>query len=585
MKISVRLRLALFGLAAIIIVALLSVFISLYFYRLQIEELYERDFLGRIYEIELDYADVDATSSASSAVEQLQEELLVNLQRRFEGQEGARPYIMNGDGDLILWPDDLGLDRSIAPTLRGIVDEDGTIMDTLPTNRGPMWFIGRYYDPWDWYTGYVVPESERFALFRQFVYVLVGATILAALATFAGYFAVLGVILRPLRLVCNALQRYSDGDLRIRIAVHRKDEVGEIGEGINVFADRLSEIIGRIKNSSNVNISIEKRLNSSSRDAVEVTKTITAATEDIAVQIDRLNDLAGQSDGSVERIGTEITRLTQRIEDQLAAVTESTASIEEMSSSLRSVATITANRKATSEQLLVAAREGSDHLTHMTSMVRTLLEKVDEISDFVTIIKTVANQTDLLAMNAAIEAAHAGEAGRGFAVVAEEIRKLAEEASAHSASTSTRIKEIVDAVEEAATSSQNTEQTFRDIETEISAVVDSLGEIASSAAELSTGSTEITKAMEILRDVSGDVQEGAATVMEESRNVGTAVGELRNRSADVLRVSGDIARQARTASETITSVATIADELGESTRDLDRQIAVFTTEDGDVSED
>ncbi len=584
MNISIRLRLILFGLVAMLAVTGMAVVMSLYFFQIQIGRLYEQDFSSRIRGIEFEYAEVDAVSAASEEVELLQTDLLARLGRRFEGEAGARPFILTGLGEVILWPDDIGLNRSLAVSLPDVADDDGAISTTLETENGAMWFIGRYYRPWNWYTGYVVPESERFSLFRRFLVVLTGSTVGMVVLFITGYFFLLRRTLHPLAAVEEALELYTAGDLRSRIDAPRDDEIGRISGGINVFADHLSGIIDGIKNSSQVNISIEGKLSTSSRQAVDGIGHISLATQDIARQIDHLNDLVSRSDESVARIDQEIGRLNRRIEDQLAAVTESTASIEQMSGSLRSVAAITDARRVSGEGLVETAREGSDRVSRMTEMVQVLLTKVDEISDFVTIIKTIANQTNLLAMNAAIEAAHAGDAGRGFSVVAEEIRRLAEESSVQSSSTATRIKEIVQAVRETSTTTTETEQTFRDMESEIRTVVDSLGEIAAGTAELSTGSSEVMKAMEVLQGVSADVREGAGTVSVEAGSVRGVIGELRTGSRAVMDVSRDIADRAKTATVVVESVAALAGELGTCARDLGTQIAIFSTDGDDLPE-
>jgi HAMP domain-containing protein len=231
MNISIRLRLALFGLAAMLMVGALAAGISLYFFRMQIESLYRQDFTGRIRGIEFQYADVDAVSAASDEVEALQNDLLRQLQRRFEGERGARPFIMNGTGQIILWPDDTGLDRDLAENILGRAEGEQDISVTLESEAGPVWFFARYYPPWDWYTGYAVPEADRFSLFRRFLWVLITATLALSVLAFGVYFLALRRMLRPLQSVQEALEHYSNGDLRIRLSATGNDEIGKISRG------------------------------------------------------------------------------------------------------------------------------------------------------------------------------------------------------------------------------------------------------------------------------------------------------------------------------------------------------------------
>ena len=578
MKSSVRVKLALFGLVSMLLVAVVAIAISLLFFRSQIQELYERDFSGRIEAIEYEYSDVDAISAATDQVYALQADLLDRLRRRFEGDDGARPFIFNGDGEVVLWPDDTGLDRSLAAALTQAADKQSDVSLTIETDDGAHGFVVSYYEAWDWYTGYTISEQQRFELFRRYLMVLIVATVGFAILALLVYLPVLRRMLSPLEQVGAAIARYTQGDLRARIAVRHEDEIGRIADGVNTFVDRLTEIVESIKSSSNVNVAIEGRLSESSRYATDLMAQITSATRDISTQVDRLNELMKQSNGSVDRIGEETTLLSERIEEQFAAVTESTASIEEMSGSLSNVAAITQAKRESSERLLQTAREGGERLGQTNAAVEALLAKVDAISEFVSIIQNVASQTNLLAMNAAIEAAHAGDAGRGFAVVADEIRKLAEEAATHSTSTTASIKEIVDTVHEAAGSGQQTQQAFEDIEQEVQTVVNSLDEIAASAAELSAGSGEVMNAMQILRDVSSGVKSGADKVDKETQSVAAAIRDLAQLSTDVQRVSAGIAEQAEASSQAIASVAEVASNLREATGELRGQVEIFSTD-------
>jgi methyl-accepting chemotaxis protein len=575
---SIQAGLAILGLISILFIAAVTVAVSLFFFRGEIEQLYYQDFTSRIEGIEFEYADVDAVSAATEEATRLQSELLERLRRRVAGEDEASLLIFNGDEEAILWPDAMDLDESLAGRLLALAESGTPLSVTLETGSGAHWFVVDYYSPWDWYTGYVVPEDVRFGALRSFLVVVsIAAAVIGAIVLLI-YLLVLRRALNPLRAVDAALGCYSDGDLRTRIAVRRHDEIGQIAEGVNRFADRLGDIVSSIKNSSDVNVTIEERLSEASASASELMKRITGATRDISGRVDRLGELMERSNRSVERIEAEMGTLGERIEEQFAAVTQSTASIEEMSGSLGNVAAITQAKRASSERLMQTARDGGAQLGRTTDAVANLLSRVDAISEFVSIIQNVASQTNLLAMNAAIEAAHAGDAGRGFAVVADEIRKLAEEAATHSTETTASIKEIVDTVHAAATSGQQTQHSFEEIEQEIQTVVNSLDEIAASAAELSTGSGEVMNAMQVLQDVSTDVKSGSTAVQAETQTVSSAISDLSGLTSEVRTATEEIARQAESAADAIESVASVAVNLHEATERLREQVEVFRTD-------
>lgn len=580
MNLTIRAKLSLLGLFITLLTLVAAVAVALLFFRSQIESLYYQDFDSRIRAIQFEYEDVDAVSAASDEVTRLQHELLDRLSRRFRGEEGARAFIVNGDGVVVLWPDDLGVEEELAASVlanarQSAESDENAFVLTIESQIGRLWTIVEYYQSWDWYTGYLVRNADRFAILRRFVVVLGLVGLAVAAGSFLLYVAVLRRTTNPLRSVDTIMGRLSQGDLTGRLGIRRGDEIGTISRGIDSFADQLTAIVSEIQDRSRETVAMQQSLREVSEETSRRVGEIAGGSEQITAALDRLNGMTADSHSAAERIGSEIGSLRSRIDEQFAAVTQATASIEEMSSSLSSVAAITRARRDASLRLAEVARTGNQQLTQTTDTIQALLNRVGAIAEFVTIIENVAEQTNLLAMNAAIEAAHAGEAGRGFAVVADEIRKLAEEASTQSASTTQSLGEIEDAVHAAAQAGNGTRGAFNEIEREIGTVVNALDEIAASAGELSTGSDEVMKSMQVLQRVSSDVNDGSRAVRDEAERVSTAVAALAELSSSVRGIVSRIASDSSAAASTIASLGDIAARLESVTAALDGRISMF----------
>ena len=582
MKQSIRFRISAIGVLFVVLTAAIAIGASLIFFRLEIEALSLENYSGRLQGIEFEYEDVDAIGAASDQVWELQNELLERLERRFDGSDGARPFIFNGDGQVILFPETVEAPRE---TIGGLGVEragDFPTTRTVTSDGTVYWTVIDYYRNWDWFTGYIVEDAERFTILRQFVLIASGAAVIIIVIALLVYFQQVGSMIRPLNSVSLALSAYGRGDLQQRISVRRSDEIGEIASGVNEFADRLATIVRELKRSRDANVEIQRQLTQSSDTSQSRIAEITLNAAEIQELISALDANTDAVNDAFSRIAQEAEKLTASIEEQFTAVSQTTAGIEQMNSSISSVASITAAKRSSSGTLVERARDGSGQLQQTADSIQTLIAKIDSISEFVEIIQNVASQTNLLAMNAAIEAAHAGEAGRGFAVVADEIRKLAEQASTNSQATTANIQQIIDTIRTTAAASQETQTTFGEIEQEIEAVVNSLDEIAATTTQLSTGSNEILDAMQTLREVSSTVKNTADILESETTGARRTLEELAEKSTRVRTSSATIASKADETVSSIETVSQTAVRMGEATDDLSAQLELFQIGDGET---
>lgn len=288
-----------------------------------------------------------------------------------------------------------------------------------------------------------------------------------------------------------------------------------------------------------------RKLGSQVAETLTSTARIASQTSTGSRRADTLSKEVVEGAAAMEEIVAAIGSLVERIGYQRQLVEQSASATEEMSASIRRVAEVSSSRHGDAEHLRTTTGEGSRAVATTERAIADVESSVEAVHAMIDVINDIAARTNLLAMNAAIEAAHAGAAGRGFAVVAAEIRKLAENTAENSGQISQRLTALVEQISEARTASTRTKDAFREIETGAVTVADSFAEITGSTAELSTGAQEVVSATESLRDVSSEITGSAEEMQVAAREVNDLIARTRETAQDTGSSMDVIATAAR----------------------------------------
>ncbi len=383
----------------------------------------------------------------------------------------------------------------------------------------------------------------------------------------------------------NSLEIMSTGDFSHRLKEGGKDELSDVARSVNSFLNDFSTIILEIKRLSAESTQLKDELTGASNESAAAVNQMSSNIGSIGDQFEDLVSKMETATKASDDILAGIQALTERINSQSSAVTQSSASIEEMTAAVENVSTISERRREATDKLVEITATGGQKIENTNALIEESTRDVSEILEVIDIINNVASQTNLLSMNAAIEAAHAGEAGRGFAVVAEEIRKLAESTNGNAKRIKTSINTIAQRIQSIHSTSNESRDAFKTIEEETRSSSEAMAEISSSMKELTTGSNEILEAMNSLSNTTQEIQDNAANVSGNTESINHSIQGILTIGNVINDGMQEIEAGIQDINKSMSQVNELNERSSESINNLVEKVAAFKTDtDGELTE-
>jgi methyl-accepting chemotaxis protein len=310
-----------------------------------------------------------------------------------------------------------------------------------------------------------------------------------------------------------------EGDLTAKLSFRRLDEFGILSDNFNRFVGKLRESIVAVKVVSDTNSALKDELSTGNEEVSSSVNEISSNLGNIAKTVNSLNETVDANDARIKRLDAEITGLDKEVEKQAGVVVEASSAVNEIAESVNAMTEAAEEQKAAADQLVLRGTEGSEKSTSSSEAVESIKESIAAINETMGIISSIAEQTNILAMNAAIEAAHAGESGKGFTVVADEIRRLAESTSVQSKEISSTLEDMIGRIDRAAEASADSNRSFTSVLEQIEKVASSFSRIAQGMEGLRRSGGRIIEVMGTLREVSRNAKEEANRMREQTAGI------------------------------------------------------------------
>ena len=367
------------------------------------------------------------------------------------------------------------------------------------------------------------------------VTIIVGAAVILAICL--GAFFTSRTISKPIVYTMTMLKDISEGegDLTQSLTVNTKDEMGELAHYFNLTLEKIRNLVVVIKQETASLFGIGNELAGNMTETATAINEITANIQNIKGRVLNQSASVTETNAVMEQVTVNIEKLSTHVEKQSVHVSQSSAAIEEMTANIRSVAATLEQNTRNVRELMEAAEVGRVSVGGVSADIQEIDRESAGLLEINTVMENIASQTNLLSMNAAIEAAHAGEAGKGFAVVAEEIRKLAESSAEQSKTISGVLKKIKGSIDKITKGTGDVLLKFEAIEGGVKTVSNQTQNIRSAMEEQEIGSRRILEVINALNEItrqvkSGSVEmlDGSKEVIQESRNLEMATQEITN---------------------------------------------------------
>jgi len=376
----------------------------------------------------------------------------------------------------------------------------------------------------------------------------------------------LRTIFMPLRKIKTILQEISigEGDLTKRLIIDKKNEIGELASLFNMTLDKIKKLIVVIMNEISRLHNIGNDLASNMQQTAGAVNNMNSNIYTIKQKVISQSKSVSETHSNMEQVTNNIDKLEKNVEAQTSSVSRSSSAIEELLTNIQSVTKTLIQNAENVKELISVSGEGRNSLHKVTQDIREIAKESEGLFEINSVMENISSQTNLLSMNAAIEAAHAGETGKGFAVVAAEIRKLANNSSDQSKTISNVLNKIKTAIDTITVSTNTVLERFQAIDERIRIVSAQEENIRNAMEEQGRGSQKILEAVSVLNEQTQMVKKNSIIMIESSNEVIKESKHLEKATAEISGSMNDVASGA----EQINSSVSYVNGLSKDTKEL-----------------
>ena len=382
-------------------------------------------------------------------------------------------------------------------------------------------------------------------------------------------------IIKPVKKVIHALMSIAEGDLTVHLSVSGNDEIAELAQYFEQTIERIGSVIKGVSRNADAMQTVGKKLAGNMADTEAATNEIEKSVALVQNQTVNQSASVTETAATIEEVIKKLKQLDQSIEGQAESVAQSSAAVEEMVANIAAVSDRLGKNNTVIKMVYDQTKNGKHRARSANEVVSQISEKTEALLEASQIIQNIASQTNLLAMNAAIEAAHAGESGKGFAVVADEIRKLAEESNMQGKQIGAVIKESIQIIGNLTAAGEGAEKSFVELYESVNQISQQEQQIVNAMAEQENTSREVLSAIRNINEVTGGVRDTSAEMLRGGEQVAQEMQRLNQITASISEYMRGMVNASKRIAGTVQAVNGITQENTASIENLTAEVRKF----------
>jgi methyl-accepting chemotaxis protein len=467
--------------------------------------------------------------------------------------------------------------KTYTDSILSLTKEDGLQFYTDSVTGEKMLSVSHHVDGYDWEVVCSVPYKAFFSsLDKLKISVILFSVIAGFIIVLISVLIITGT-LKPLNKLKESISEISSGnaDLTNRIEIHTNDEIGEVVKGFNLFTDKLQNIIKDVKDSKDSLLNVGDGLSGVAANTTTGIASVNNVISQISTQLNTQVSSVQQTATAVNEISSNIESLERMIISQSSGVQQASAAVEEMIGNISSVNISIEKMADLFTDLQDHAEGGVQKQDVVNEIIKQIEEKSVSLQEANQVISDIANQTNLLAMNAAIEAAHAGDQGKGFSVVADEIRKLSETSTQQSKKIRDQLTDISDSITKVVQASTDSSDSFVQLSTIISNTDNLVHQIKDAMHEQQEGSKQINEALHSMNNSTVEVRGASHEMSIGNKTILAEITNLQDLSMKLKDSVDTVSEETQKFNVTSTSLENISKQVIKSIDEISSQIDEF----------